>query len=146
MDRPHTSEPLNPNGTEHRPVGRLPTPAESGVSRSPSARPVQWFGENTAHGPASRRIEGPSDISEQTLTPEPANSVGQGRGKSAVVKKGERKRDAGHKPYEGLFEASLELSKGPMHWEVTDLRTHVKGGDLTWTEHSGCLICNMTIE
>ncbi|EXL89995.1 hypothetical protein FOIG_16727 [Fusarium odoratissimum NRRL 54006] len=59
-------------------------------------------------------------------------------------KKG-RKKTAGFKPYEGLFEATL-MKDGLTAWEIRDVRENVIGGDKSWTENAHCLLCGSVID
>lgn len=63
----------------------------------------------------------------------------------SVTQKG-RKKGMDHNPYEGLFQATLKMSDGPIVWEIEDLRENVCGGDKTWTEQAHCLLCCVAID
>lgn len=61
-------------------------------------------------------------------------------------KKGRRKKVPDKKPYEGLFEAKLEMNDGLTTWVITDLRENVTGGDKTWNEFAYCFHCGRLID
>lgn len=63
----------------------------------------------------------------------------------SVINEGREKKSIRNKPYQGLFDATLQLDKGPTVWMITDLRPTVGGGDRMWIEKAGCLICGSTI-
>lgn len=148
--KPHVSEkkeqPSVKMEIDEEPVPRPLTPTENKEERSPSAIDVKGPSENGDHAPVVQNSDSTPKGPTQTPTPGPPNSVGPRSAKSASTKKGRGKKGVEDKPYEGLFEATLKMSEGPMVWEITDLRTKIVGGDRTWTERAECLVCHKTID
>ncbi|SCV61216.1 uncharacterized protein FFFS_15785 [Fusarium fujikuroi] len=60
-------------------------------------------------------------------------------------KKGRKKKAAGPKPYEGLFEADLKTQCSPPVWEIRDLRKNGGADDGKSTEAVRCLLCGVII-
>ncbi|KAG6036180.1 hypothetical protein E4U19_003563 [Claviceps sp. Clav32 group G5] len=81
-----------------------------------------------------------------TPTPGPPNLPSQRGVKSISTKKSRGKKRRTERPYEGLFEASLRMTEGPMAWDITDLRPNIQGGDRKWTERAACLVCKHLID
>ncbi|KAG5989340.1 hypothetical protein E4U52_005649 [Claviceps spartinae] len=81
-----------------------------------------------------------------TPTPGPPNPPSQRSVKSTLTKKSRGKKGRNERPYEGLFQASLRMTEGPMAWDITDLRPNIQGGDRTWTERAACLVCKHLID
>ncbi|KAK2600236.1 hypothetical protein QQS21_005032 [Conoideocrella luteorostrata] len=148
-DKPHKSEkkeqlPVKME-TDRVSLGRPLTPSDN-KELTPSAIDVKGPTENGTHTPLMKNKEAVPKATTQTPTPGPTNSIVQRSAKSASTKKGRGKKAVEEKPYEGLFEASLRMSDGPMVWEITDLRPNVEGGDRTWTERAACLVCKKLID
>ncbi|CVL08164.1 uncharacterized protein FMAN_16255 [Fusarium mangiferae] len=60
-------------------------------------------------------------------------------------KEGRKKKAAGLKPYEGLFEADLKSQCSPPVWEIRDLRTNGGANDGKSTEAVHCLQCGVLV-
>lgn len=82
-----------------------------------------------------------------TMSPTPGMSAPAAKqpSRSPPTQKCHPKKVVGRKPYEGLFEAALQLDNGPTVWQITDLRNG-SGSDDTWTERAQCLVCRSEIE
>ncbi|KAG8359109.1 hypothetical protein FVEN_g3488 [Fusarium venenatum] len=85
------------------------------------------------------------DTDTPTPGPTPSRTIAAASAKGSA-KRGRKKKAVDHKPYLGLFEASLKMQEGPTSWEIRDLRENVTDGDKTWTEKAYCLICGTCIE
>jgi hypothetical protein len=90
---------------------------------------------NTQDAGESSRPETPSKGTPKT-------SVGRKAGRPK--RKGEANGDA-LKPWDGLFEVSLNMEVNPPKLEFKDLRDGIAGGEKTWTEPIRCLICGSEI-
>lgn len=146
-DKPHKSRTTKRLETDDDPVRWPLTPTESNEDKSgPSTVTVRKPSQDRAHTRPQRKMKDTSNAAEETLTPEPPTLVSQKSSKSWFPKKGWRKTAADDKPYEDLFEASLILNEGPTVWEITDLRTNIKGGERIWKERAKCLVCNNILE
>ncbi|GAO15947.1 hypothetical protein UVI_02039680 [Ustilaginoidea virens] len=151
-DIPHKSESLAESPvkveTDTLPIRRPLTPSENNQEeRAQSAIAVKGPSQNGGdHTPRTRSNEGTPKAATQTPTPGPPNSLSAKTPKSASTKKGRGKKTVEDKPYEGLFEASLRMSDGPMVWEITDLRPNIEVGDRVWTERAACLVCKKLID
>lgn len=63
---------------------------------------------------------------------------------ASVTSKKKRGRKKGARPYEGLFEAELNVIENRI--EIKDLRDDVTGGDKEWAIPLRCLVCNALTE
>ncbi|KEY72676.1 hypothetical protein S7711_10231 [Stachybotrys chartarum IBT 7711] len=79
-------------------------------------------------------------------TTEPWPSARNVASKPSSKGKANRTNIQPRKPYQGLFEAALEMREGPTRWKINDLRANVPGGKSNWTESARCLICNVVID
>ncbi|KAG5955483.1 hypothetical protein E4U58_007061 [Claviceps cyperi] len=103
--------------------------------------------DSDAVRPAKARKGTPKALTQTpTPTPGPPNLASQRSVKSTWTKKSRGKKGRKERPYEGLFEASLRMTEGPMAWDITDLRPNIQGGDRTWTEQAACLVCKHSID
>lgn len=145
LDKPHestTTEPLEENDDTVK-TGLTSTNSNGSDSTTPPALMIERLNRDVSGSAPTPKIVDLLDDGGQTLTPEPKSGRLKG-GKAASAKKRRGKND--DKPYQGLFQASLVLSEGPIFWEITDLRPNIKGGERIWKERANCLVCNTTIQ
>lgn len=68
-----------------------------------------------------------------------------GRKPGRPRKKGAEANGDSSRPWEGLFEATLNVGSGTPTLEFKDLREGVVGGEKTWTEAVKCLLCGTQV-
>ncbi|KAG5924955.1 hypothetical protein E4U61_004858 [Claviceps capensis] len=159
IDRPHKSEKkedpvvklehIHENDTEIKLPQQPLTPTETKEQEhTPSDMNFEGIKvDSDAVRPAKARKGTPKAPTQTpTPTPGPPNLPSQRSVKSISTKKSRGKKGGNERPYEGLFEASLRMTEGPMAWDITDLRPNIQGGDRTWTERAACLVCKHLID
>lgn len=129
--------------TDEESVPRPLTPVGNKIQTDTTGTIDVKADEDESNGTNGKAIEGTPNA---TSTPGPPNSASQKSAKSGSARKGRGKKAIEGKPYEGLFEATLKMSEGPMAWEITDLRPNIVGGDRSWIERAECMICNHRID
>jgi hypothetical protein len=91
-------------------------------------------------GGAESRKESEAPSAKQS-TPAVDGSITAAAVTNKKKRPGKRKgADAKSRPYEGLFEAELNVVENRI--EIKDLREDVKGGDKEWTVPLRCLVCD----
>ena len=94
-----------------------------------------------------RKVARETPQGTETPTPGPTTSSNIDASGRSSARKGRKKKTASdHKPYLGLFTATLKMNEGPTVWEITDLRENVTSGLKNWTEKAQCLMCGSTID
>ncbi|KAG6067671.1 hypothetical protein E4U32_003263 [Claviceps aff. humidiphila group G2b] len=159
IDKPYKSEKkedpavklehIHENDTEIKLPQQPLTPTETKEQEhTPSAMDFEGLKvDSDAVRPAKARKGTPKAPTQTpTPTPGPPNLPSQRSVKSTSTKKSRGKKGRNERPYEGLFEASLRMTEGPMAWDITDLRPNIQGGDRTWTERAACLVCKHLID
>lgn len=159
IDKPYKSEKkedpavklehIHENDTEIKLPQQPLTPTETKEQEhTPSAMDFEGLKvDSDAVQPAKARKGTPKAPTQTpTPTPGPPSLPSQRNVKSTSTKKSRGKKGRNERPYEGLFEASLRMTEGPMAWDITDLRPNIQGGDRTWTERAACLVCKHLID
>ncbi|KAG5953939.1 hypothetical protein E4U57_004994 [Claviceps arundinis] len=159
IDKPYKSEKkedpavklehIHENDTEIKLPQQPLTPTETKEQEhTPSAMDFEGLKvDSDAVRPAKARKGTPKAPTQTpTPTPGPPSLPSQRNVKSTSTKKSRGKKGRNERPYEGLFEASLRMTEGPMAWDITDLRPNIQGGDRTWTERAACLVCKHLID
>ncbi|KAG6123739.1 hypothetical protein E4U13_000030 [Claviceps humidiphila] len=159
IDKPYKSEKkedpavklehIHENDTEVKLPQQPLTPTETKEQEhTPSAMDFEGLKvDSDAVRPAKARKGTPKAPTQTpTPTPGPPSLPSQRNVKSTSTKKSRGKKGRNERPYEGLFEASLRMTEGPMAWDITDLRPNIQGGDRTWTERAACLVCKHLID
>ncbi|KAG6188468.1 hypothetical protein E4U27_007187 [Claviceps purpurea] len=159
IDKPHKSEKkedpavklehIHENDTEIKLPQQPLTPTETKEQEhTPSDMNFEGLKvDSDAVRPAKARKGTPKAPTQTpTPTPGPPNLPSQRSVKSISRKKSRGKKGRNERPYEGLFEASLRMTEGPMAWDITDLRPNIQEGDRTWTERAACLVCKHLID
>ncbi|KAG6042693.1 hypothetical protein E4U17_001270 [Claviceps sp. LM77 group G4] len=159
IDKPHKSEKkedpavklehMQENETEIEMPQQPLTPTETKEQEhTPSVMTFEGLKvDSDAVRPAKARKGTPKARTQTpTPTPGPPNLPSQRNIKSTSTKKSRGKKGRTERPYEGLFEAKLRMTEGPMAWDITDLRPNIQGGDRKWTERAACLVCKHLID
>jgi hypothetical protein len=56
------------------------------------------------------------------------------------------KDSKGDDKYRGLFQATIQLERGPLMWQIEDLRKNISGAFKEWLERSRCLSCGSLMD